>query len=129
MSGGTYEYVMGYYSGANSNYATNPDTYFGYTSSGNYARFTSRPASKYWDEYTTTSSKTACNGGICYGHALSETSSWYSDYAYFVSASNPWFLRGGFYYNGANVGAFGSYYYTGNAYSLGGFRSVVIKGA
>lgn len=34
--------------------------------------FNSLPASKYYDNYTTT---TARSGGICYEHALSETNS------------------------------------------------------
>ena len=129
MSGGSYEYVMGYYSGSNSNYATSPDTYFGYMSSVNYAGFTSKPAAKYWDEYTTTTSTTACSGGICYGHALSETTSWYLDYAYFVIQSGPWFMRGGYYDDIEGAGAFCSDIYSGNAYSDFGFRSVIIKEA
>lgn len=34
---------------------------------------------KYFDLYTSNDILTACNGGICYGHALSETGGWYSD--------------------------------------------------
>ena len=98
MSGGTWEYVMGYYSGAS--------TTWGATSNDNYAGFSSKPASKYFDDYTTTNPLTACNGGICYGHALSETSKWYNDYADFVDAQFPWFLRGGGNNFGADAGAF-----------------------
>ena len=118
MSGGAWEYVMGYYSGAS--------TTWGATSSSNFAGFSSKPASKYFDDYTTTNPLTACNGEICYGHALSETSNWYNDYAYFVSAGNPWLARGGYSNNGANVGVFYFYYYSGSAGSSSfGFRSVV----
>ena len=49
---------------------------------------------------------TACNGGICYGHALSETNGWYRDYTGFVATSSPWITYGGQRSNGANAGAF-----------------------
>ena len=117
MSGGAYEYVMGYYSGAS--------TTWGATSNNNNAGFRSKPASKYFDDYTTTNSLTACNGGICYGHGLSEVNNWYGDYAYFVRADYPWFRRGGSYSFGAGAGAFFFNYYIGNADSGNGFRSVV----
>ena len=100
MSGGTDEYVMGYYSGAS--------TTWGASSDGNYAGFSSKPDSKYYDDYTTTNTLTACDGGICYGHALSETAYWYSDYANFVSSNWPWFVRGGGYDYGAGAGVFNS---------------------
>ena len=117
MSGGAWEYVMGYYSGAS-------DTW-GATSNSNYAGFSSAPDSKYYDDYTTTNALTACNGGICYGHGLSETSNWYSDYAYFVNAGSPWFRRGGLYNVGSNAGAFDFGTYYGYAYYNSGFRAVL----
>ena len=117
MSGGAQDRVMGYYSGAS-------DT-FGSTSSSNYAGFTSALDSKYWDEYTTTNVLTACNGGICYGHALSETNDWYGDKAFFVYAFNPWFRRGGYYSYGAVAGAFNFDINDGNASGDNGVRSVL----
>ena len=128
MSGGAYEYVMGYYSGANSNYATDT-SYFGWTSSANSAGFTSNIPLKYWDNYTTTSRLTACNGGVCFGHAVSETYNWYGDSWYFVSAPYPWFTRGGYYDNGAFAGAWYFNYSSGNANSRFSFRSVAIVGS
>ncbi len=111
MSGGTLEHVMGVYNNT-------------IGSSG----FSSLPASKYYDNYTTVSATTACNNGICYGHALSETSGWYSDSANFINSGDPWFRRGGYYANTANAGVF----YFLNSGSLGGannynsFRVVVL---
>ncbi len=90
MSGGVYDRVMGNYN--NTLYRSG---------------FTSFPAKKYYDLYTSTNILTACNGGVCYGHALSETSSWYSDYASFVSSGNPWFIRGAYYPYGVYAGVFG----------------------
>ena len=117
MSGGAWEDVMGYYSGAS--------TTWGATSSNNNAGFSSKPASKYFDDYTTTNQLTACDGGICYGHGLSEVNKWYGDYAYFVDAEDPWFSRGGFYGNGANAGAFNFAHDNVDADVDSSFRSVV----
>ncbi len=78
MSGGAWECVMGNYNNKVS-------------SSG----FSSMPEAKYYDFYETTSPTTACDGGICYGHALSEIQGWYNDSVGFVTASIPWFVRGG----------------------------------
>jgi hypothetical protein len=108
MSGGTVEYVMGNYN----------DTISG-------SGFTSMPDGKYYDKYTTTSALTACNGGVCCGHALSETSYWYGDSASFVSADFPWFLRGGNHNFGSVAGAFGSGRIDGSAGIGFGFRSVL----
>ena len=100
MVGGGYEYVMGYLTIASSTW--------GATSSSNYAGFTSAPDSKYYDGYTGTTSTTACNDGICYGQALSETSGWYRDSVYFVSAKYPWVHRGGDYRSTPDAGVFRS---------------------
>ena len=116
MSGGANEYVMGYLSIASETW--------GATSSSNYAGFTSKPDSKYYDDYTTTDATTACNGGICYGHAISETSRWYKDSATFVSAIIPWFKRGGYYNYGSDAGMFSRYYYNGGGYANNSFRVV-----
>lgn len=120
MSGGAWEYVMGYYSPAGSTW--------GATSSSNSAGFSSQPNSKYYDDYTATNSLTACNGGICYGHGLSEVRGWYGDYAGFVDASYPWFLRGGYYgdVSGAGTFNFGS---SSGGNSNGAARSVLVVGS
>lgn len=64
------------------------------------------PDPKYYHLYLTTNSATACNSGICYGQALSETSGWYSDFTGFVSATNLWMKRGGGYAYEASAGSF-----------------------
>ena len=92
MSGGTFEYVMGNYN----------DTIGS-------AGFSSMPAAKYYDKYTSWTGKT--------GDATTETSGWYSDAADFPPSTNPWFRRGGYYRgdiygDGAGAGVFnfdGSY--------------------
>ena len=112
MAGGAYEYVMGNYNNT-------------IKSSG----FTTLPDSKYYDNYTTTNSLTACNGGICYGHGLSEVSNWYGDYAYFVYGGGPWFLRGGYYSNGFDAGSFVFSSNNGRALDYWAARSVLVVGS
>ena len=112
---------MGYYSPAGSTW--------GATSSSNYAGFSSQPNSKYYDDYTATNSLTACNGGICYGHGLSEVRGWYDDYAGFVNTFNPWFLRGGSCSDGSGAGAFEINVNNGGAVSLRAARSVLVVGS
>ena len=86
MNGGGIEHVMGNYNG--------------YLAS-KYSGFNSLPLDKYYDkynEYTIDSVDTACNGGICYGHALRETGGWYNDTLNdILSSGYPWFTRGGSY--------------------------------
>ncbi len=64
------------------------------------------PGAKYYQLYETTSYNTACSGGVCYGKALGETRGWYSDYQDFVTATRPWFVRGGCCFDRADAGAF-----------------------
>ena len=68
-----------------------------------------------------------------YGDAIRETStaglgqtSWYSDYSCFVGAYNPFFLRGGNYWNTSGAGLFCFVRSNGNSYYDGGFRSVLV---
>ena len=116
MSGGALEYVMGYYSGLT--------TYL--PDSGNNSGFNGMPDRKYFDNYATSNSLTACNGGICYGHALSETYKWYNDNADFVDASNPWLTRGGTS-KYSDSGIFYSSSYTGISDRDKSFRAVLVN--
>ena len=117
MSGGAAEYVMGYYSKASSKWGENTSMYGG-------GGFSSKPDSKYYDDYTTTDSLTACNDGICYGHALSEMTRWYSAKTNFVSAYMPWFDRGGNFQgmNEAHIITAGGFYGDNEPLT---FRSVI----
>ena len=78
MSGGAQEFVMGNYDNVICDEG-----------------FTSMPESKYYDLCTTSIATTACSGGVCYGHALSETAEWYSVYTFFVNLRSRWLTRGG----------------------------------
>ncbi len=108
MSGGAWEYVMGNYN----------DTI---GSSG----FSAMPDAKYYDKYTSDNVRQACNGGECLSHALSETAGWYSDAQNMISATYPWFVRGGSYVNDASAGVFYFYNVVGNGGSDRSFRLVM----
>jgi hypothetical protein len=126
MSGGTWEHVMGYYSGANSNYVTD-SSYFGWTDSENYAGFKTDIPSKYWDNYMAMEMITACSGEVCFGHALNETAGWHGEFTNFIGSHIPWLFRGGTWNNGADAGVWklGANYGTFNHHA---FRSVLISG-
>ena len=101
MSGGAYEYVMGNYNDTISS-----------------AGFSSMPAAKYYDKYTSSTGKT--------GDATTETSGWYGDSANFPFSSRPWFIRGGYYNGGTNAGVFSfSNVYFGNSYRDNSARAVL----
>ncbi len=100
MSGGAWEYVMGNYNGTIKS-----------------AGFSEMPDLKYYDKYTSNNA---------YGHALNETSGWYSDYAVFVSSSNPWFRRGGDYSSEAAAGVFYFSVDAGEASTNYSFRVVLV---
>ena len=112
MAGGSVEYVMGNYNNIIGN-----------------SGFTTLPDRKYYDKYTTTNLRTACNGGICYGHGLSEVSNWYGDYFNLVNGSAPWFLRGGGYGDGSVAGSFYFLNSDGNAIGNWAARSVLVVGS
>ena len=78
LSGGALEYIAGYYKDA---------------SVSNVPSFADGTSDKYSTAYNGTEVKTAYK----YGDATTETKSWHSDGAYFVSSNYPYFLRGGFY--------------------------------
>ena len=111
MSGGAIELTMGYLS-----------------TRVHISIFTELPLIKYYDAYTSTTTTTACNGGICKGHALSETSNWYKDTAYFIYDGNPWTERGGLY-NFADKPNDGVFYFNtgaGGSSSTHSFRTVFL---
>ena len=140
MSGGAWEYVMGVFANSDgqlwSGYGNATYQNSGFTglvgSAGDQYTGVDFPDSKYYDVYkassgTTISSLTTCNGGICYGHNLSEVSGWYSDYVNFINASYPWMGRGGHCSSSSNAGTFSLGTYSGFAYNYLGFRSVLIN--
>ncbi len=136
MSGGALEYVMGVFANSNgelwSGYSTSLNS--GFTGlvglAGTSYTGTAFPDSKYYDVYkatsdTTISALTACNGGVCYGHGLSETNIWYNDSTYFVKADDPWLKRGGQFSSDSRAGVFYRSYDAGHSIADCGFRSVL----
>jgi len=111
MSGGAYDRVMGVYNETVGNSEIN---------------FTLLDI-KYYDNYVTTDMTTACNSGVCYGHALSETTGWYGDLVSFGNSSNSWFKRGGNYNITAGAGVFYFNVDSGYADRYGSFRVVITR--
>ena len=133
MSGGAWEYVMGYTTGATTVGGSSGIT-------GLYPNFFGNSSySKYWDKYTA-EVNTNYNNRIL-GDAIGEMgpfgsekdldgatrykSSWYKDYSIFINSSNSWFMRGGCWYHGVASGAFAFYDNTGNMFSNISFRIVL----
>ena len=101
MSGGAWEYVMGNYN----------------KQAGSSGLTVSGVPAEHIDIYSGTSVSASH-----LGDALGETAGWYSDYAFFVYSSSPWFRRGGYCGDGGNAGVFDFDSYTGEGYTNDGFR-------
>ena len=133
MSGGAWEYVMGYTTGAATVGGTSEIT-------GLYPNFFSDSVySKYWDKYTSTIN-TNFNNRIL-GDATGEMgpfgnekdpdtgiryrSSWYKGYAIFANSSGPWIERGGSWHHGnaSSIFTFGTT--PGDTYINDSFRIVL----
>ena len=133
MAGGSWEYVMGYTTAASTVGGSGGITslYSDFFTNSTYA--------KYWDKYTSTTN-TQYNNRIL-GDATGEMgsfgsekdpdsnarqkSSWYGDYAFFALSSDPWFRRGGVWYNGTVSGAFAFVNGSGATYTNNSFRVVL----
>lgn len=113
ISGGAYEYVMGFY-GTDNNTPT-----FG---SSGFTTSTFPSENKYYQIYlNSTNSCSNADGGIL-GDATKETKGWNSDYADFVYSPYPVFLRGGGYGDANSAGAFYFNGFNGDSYSSISFR-------
>ena len=124
MSGGAWEYTAGW------------DTKASSLSYGSVFASTGGSSTKYATAYsngTSTSSGSTVSTVCRTGDGIKETwvtgsSSWYSDYSYFVYSSYPFSTRGGYYHDGASAGVFYSYRIIGFAYSDYSFRAVLACG-
>ncbi len=127
MSGGAYEYTMGVlaYYGDDSPMSGQSTAINSGFSGKNYENTYSDykniafPNERYYNLYKVATTKEempsvadlkyslkACNGGLCYGHALSETSGWYEDKNGFLLKNYPWSEHGGRSDNNVNSGVF-----------------------
>ena len=133
MSGGALEYMMGNMVWSNgqqmsgSQISNNWNSTFtgilygGASFTGTYAF----PSKRYYDKYSYGTRDTEYTRGKL-GDATKEmaptgtSGNWYGDYAYFANDSRSWFVRGGYYGNGAVAGAFyfnGNYFGSATTYS------------
>ena len=134
MSGGAWEYVMGYTTGSSIGVGGSS----GITSLY-YDFFTNSTYTKYWDKYTS-NSQTQFNNRIL-GDATGETgpfgskvdpdgvgrykSSWYGDLVSFAFSSYPWFVRGCNWRGGTTSGVFAFSRDTGTTTTDLSFRIVL----
>ena len=133
MSGGGFEYVMGYTTSASSAGGSSNITSI-------YSDFfTNSSWDKYYDKYTSTTN-TQYNNRIL-GDATGEMgpfegikdtdgntrnrSSWYKNYAEFVYYSNSWFGRGGSWFDGNSSGLLSYYNLPGNTNERFSYRIVL----
>ena len=82
------------------------------------------PIAKYYNKYKSANptsgvwaldkTESACDGKVCYGHALSETSGWYGDNTDFVYRNFPWFIRGNQFVYDTSAGMFSVYFFDGS---------------
>ena len=89
LSGGASERVMGNYNKT--------------TSGSGFSENLNDLEEKYYDNFTTTDSTTAC-GGECLGYAYSETNQWFGEYHDFPFSTIPWVIKGGLYLFGEESG-------------------------
>ena len=124
MSGGAWEYVAAYVDNGNGNLTSNGKSLVnGDPKTKNV--YTKASTDSYENNYQQ-------NKGV-YGDAVYETStsgsgatSWYGDSSYFPGASNPFFIRGGYYSNGSNAGVFCFDNSNGHGDSAYSFRPVLV---
>ena len=139
MSGGANEYMMGNMVYSNGQPMSGNSTSYNYNSAftgilsdgttftGTYAF----PSKRYYDKYSYGTSYSEYTRGKL-GDATKEmaptgtSDNWYGDYVNFPYGSNPWFIRGGYYDNGANAGAFNFSSSNGNARTYSSARAVVL---
>ena len=140
MNGGSWEHVMGVLLDTNGNpisgnSTSNNSGYTGMLEDGIKYSGKEWPATKYYETYISTDltsnegllSATACNGGICYGEALSETIGWYDDGRNYILSIGSWITRGGRSAYGSNSGMFNFGNSSGAAYKNASFHVVIVS--
>ena len=150
MSGGAYEYSMAFLeydelgnTTHNGQVATALSGFIGLDSKGETTGTIALPDSKYYNKYKSSNpssiniedahTELACNGEICYGHALSETfgtttgsSGWYNDYASFVTREAPCFPHGGCSQTSVRAGMYDADFLDGNRRADTSIRLILI---
>ena len=111
MSGGAYEYVAACYTGYTNKLTANTDTAY---------------INKYIDVYDSYSSSKFGDAVFETSSSSSSSTSWFSDYSFFVNSYSPVFLRGGYCDNGSSAGLFSFNYLNGGGDGRDGFRPVCV---
>jgi len=133
LSGGAWDYVMGYTTGASTVGGSSEIT------SVHSDFFTNSIWNKYYDKYSSTLNTNYDNRilGDATGeigtfaiqtdpdNVIRHKSSWYGDYAVFINSTGCWFPRGGYWIHGKNNGVFAFSDYIGDAHAAMSFRVVL----
>ena len=129
ISGGAYEYVMGFYQEENGNIHTGQSTsgnsgFNGYLNDGTEKTdgISFPSEKKYYQLYKNTTNSTSNADGGMLGDAIKETNGWNSDHAYFVDSAGPVFGRGGYCKNAGSAGSFYFHLFIGVSDSYFSFR-------
>ncbi len=125
INGGAWEYTMGVLNKMSGNTVTANSGYKGQITDGSTIEGREWPSEKYYDVYTTTDTKLACNGGPCKGHALNETAGWNSNGAWGATVKKPWFNRSGVFSDPNVAGIFYHSSHDGSAAGRASFRVVL----
>ena len=78
-----------------------------------------------WYDYSTGHLGDANKEIAVTGNSSNDRGLWFSDYAYFPAATEPWVRRGGDFSDGGGAGVFGFFRAYGNAYSSYASRVVL----
>ena len=136
MSGGSWEYLMGAFADENGNPRSGNTTASNSGFNGklndntDYNLGLPCPEQKYYDLYTSDVINKACNGGICYGHALSEVSFWNNNQQAVIYKTEPWRQRGGYYGDRTDfhyTGLFNSHRLSGAPRNINTFRIALVS--
>ena len=126
MSGGAWEYVAAYVDNGNSSLTSYGNSLYKNTDTKTKNVYTKASTDNNTNNYNQNASK--------YGDAVYETStsgngstSWYSDYSNFSSASTPFFGRGGYCENSTGAGVLAFLNHNGGASSSVSFRPVLVE--
>ena len=127
MSGGAWEYVMGYTTGATTVGGTSGITnlYSNFFSDSSYSKYWDRHTSTVYSNYNNRILGDATGEMGPFGSENGNKSSWYKDGAYFINSSGPWFARGANCHGGTSSGTFVFSFSTGNGNNDMSYRVVL----
>lgn len=133
LSGGSWEYVMGFYedengvnTGYDESYMSGFNGYLGYSKT-EYTNGVNLPEEKYYQKYPSYNASSIGDAIFETSISNSNNNSWNQDWSCLVNSNNPVSLRGGSYNNANNAGVLCLFYYSGSNYDNCSFRPVLVE--